>query len=93
MTVTDMWIDDIVIRGFPRLDDETLHSLKSFDKFKSPISDIMLAMAICNKAEFDYDGKDVRFNLPDTPIESPAATVQKPPASAGQARAMAILKS
>ena len=64
MTVTDMWINDLVIHGFPRLDDHTLRDLKSLETFKPPISDMLLAMAICNKAEFDYDkDKDVKIDI------------------------------
>ena len=62
MTVTDMWINDIVIHGFPRLDDHTLRDLKSLETFKPPISDMLLAMAVCNKADFDYD-KDVKIDI------------------------------
>ncbi|PAV71365.1 hypothetical protein WR25_24339 isoform C [Diploscapter pachys] len=62
MTVTDMWIDDLVIHGFPRLDDHTLRELKTLETFKPPISDILLAMAVCNKADFDYD-KDVKIDI------------------------------
>ena len=62
MTVTDMWINDLVIHGFPRLDDETLRELKTLETFKPPISDILLAMAVCNKADFDYD-KDVKIDI------------------------------
>ncbi|PAV84326.1 hypothetical protein WR25_24799 [Diploscapter pachys] len=62
MTVTDMWVDDLVIHGFPRLDDHTLRELKTLETFKPPISDILLAMAVCNKADFDYD-KDVKIDI------------------------------
>ena len=64
MTVTDMWINDLVIHGFPRLNDETLRDLKTLETFKPPISDILLAMAVCNKADFDYDkDKDVKIDI------------------------------
>ena len=76
MTVTDMWIDDLVIRGFPRLEDETLRELKTLDAFKSPISDILLAMTVCNKADFDYD-KDVKIDI----NEQFTMTLNKRPAS------------
>ena len=76
MTVTDMWINDIVIHGFPRLDDHTLRDLKSLETFKPPISDMLLAMAICNKAEFDYE-KDVKIDI----NEQFTMTLNKRPAS------------
>ncbi|PAV71600.1 hypothetical protein WR25_22369 isoform D [Diploscapter pachys] len=76
MTVTDMWIDDLVIHGFPRLDDHTLRDLKTLETFKPPISDILLAMAVCNKADFDYD-KDVKIDI----NEQFTMTLNKRPAS------------
>uniref|UniRef100_A0A914CGH3 Uncharacterized protein n=1 Tax=Acrobeloides nanus TaxID=290746 RepID=A0A914CGH3_9BILA len=55
MTVTNLWYHDEITTGLPGNDEQ--RTAKSIDKemFKSPLTDILIAMTVCNKATFVGD--------------------------------------
>uniref|UniRef100_A0A914E852 P-type Cu(+) transporter n=1 Tax=Acrobeloides nanus TaxID=290746 RepID=A0A914E852_9BILA len=53
MTVTNLWYHDDYIAGMPRTRRQSVSEARfALNEFQSPVSDILMTMAVCNSAKF-----------------------------------------
>lgn len=59
MTVTNLWYHDDYIAGMPRTRRQSVSEARfALNEFQSPVSDILMTMAVCNSAKFTKEKRN-----------------------------------